>query len=295
MILERYPQILVLFLSNASYHHCCCWFGHGFPTFGVMALRCYSIFPPPQGVERLLKVRPLVRRSPLETHGAKRQRRSGWGGVGVGLGWGGVGVGHSATSPPPPPPKASHEVARSQGPQKRPPQLLHRSSPPPKASHGVARTKSPQKITLTVFAWNCVCGGTCVRSCVRVCVCACVCACLRVLGCVRSQRCDNMLGCLLGAGASNQLQGVVLCSVEKLGTLLDLCVSSLRRGHANLLCIVPILTDDPRRESEIFVLGQMLCIAIAAYLRRPPRSPHFVVYTYKHDTNKLSINRVPSK
>ena len=33
-------------------------------------------------------------------------------------------------------------------------------------------------------------------------------------------------------------------------TLLDLCVSSLRRGHANLLCTVPILTDDPRRESN---------------------------------------------
>ena len=33
-------------------------------------------------------------------------------------------------------------------------------------------------------------------------------------------------------------------------TLLDLCVSSLRRGHANLLCIVPSLTDDPRRESK---------------------------------------------
>ena len=33
-------------------------------------------------------------------------------------------------------------------------------------------------------------------------------------------------------------------------TLLDLCESSLRRGHANLLCIVPILTDDPRRESK---------------------------------------------
>ena len=30
----------------------------------------------------------------------------------------------------------------------------------------------------------------------------------------------------------------------KLFTLLDLCVSSLRRGHANILCIVPILTDD---------------------------------------------------
>ena len=40
---------------------------------------------------------------------------------------------------------------------------------------------------------------------------------------------------------------------KKLFTLLDLCVSSLRRGHANLLCIVPILTDDPRRESEIEV------------------------------------------
>jgi hypothetical protein len=39
---------------------------------------------------------------------------------------------------------------------------------------------------------------------------------------------------------------------KKLFTLLDLCVSSLRRGHANLLCIVPILTDDPRRESESF-------------------------------------------
>ena len=32
--------------------------------------------------------------------------------------------------------------------------------------------------------------------------------------------------------------------------LLDLCVSSLRRGHADLLCIVPSFTDDPRRESD---------------------------------------------
>ena len=38
---------------------------------------------------------------------------------------------------------------------------------------------------------------------------------------------------------------------KELFTLLDLCVSSLRRGHANLLCIVPILTDDPRRESDV--------------------------------------------
>ena len=42
-----------------------------------------------------------------------------------------------------------------------------------------------------------------------------------------------------------------LCQFSKeLFTLLDLCVSSLRRGHANLLCIVPILTDEPRRESN---------------------------------------------
>ena len=37
---------------------------------------------------------------------------------------------------------------------------------------------------------------------------------------------------------------------KELFTLVGLCVSSLRRGHANLLCIVPILTDDPRRESD---------------------------------------------
>jgi len=33
-------------------------------------------------------------------------------------------------------------------------------------------------------------------------------------------------------------------------TLLDLCVSSLRRSHADLPHIVPILADDPRRESS---------------------------------------------
>jgi hypothetical protein len=43
-----------------------------------------------------------------------------------------------------------------------------------------------------------------------------------------------------------------MMGVQKLFTLLDLCVSSLRRGHANLLCIVPILTDDPRRESDYY-------------------------------------------
>ncbi len=32
---------------------------------------------------------------------------------------------------------------------------------------------------------------------------------------------------------------------KKSGNTSRFCVSSLRRGHANLLCIVPILTDDP--------------------------------------------------
>ena len=45
------------------------------------------------------------------------------------------------------------------------------------------------------------------------------------------------LGCQLvlpEAGALHQ---------KILEPFLDLCVSSLREGHANLLCIVPILTD----------------------------------------------------
>ena len=44
---------------------------------------------------------------------------------------------------------------------------------------------------------------------------------------------------------------------KKLVSLLDLCVSSLRRGHANLLCIVPILTDDPRKEFRCMTYQQI--------------------------------------
>ena len=39
--------------------------------------------------------------------------------------------------------------------------------------------------------------------------------------------------------------------VKEMFALLDLCVSSLRRGHFNLLCIAPSLPDDPRRESLV--------------------------------------------
>ena len=38
-------------------------------------------------------------------------------------------------------------------------------------------------------------------------------------------------------------------TVLKLFTLLDVCVSSLLRGHAKIICIIPSSTDDPRRES----------------------------------------------
>ena len=67
---------------------------------------------------------------------------------------------------------------------------------------------------------------------------------------------------------------------KKLFTLLDLCVSSLRRGHANLLCIVPILTDDPRRESKlrIFLLtredGMGHCASPPVGTTHSPNSPH---------------------
>ena len=47
--------------------------------------------------------------------------------------------------------------------------------------------------------------------------------------------------------------------------LLDLCVSSLRRGHANLLCIVPILTDgNLRRGSTLYYLWQVGTSALSS-------------------------------
>jgi len=42
---------------------------------------------------------------------------------------------------------------------------------------------------------------------------------------------------------------------KKFGPFLDLCVSSLRRGHANLLCIVPILSDVPEGTNTAVCLG----------------------------------------
>ena len=58
---------------------------------------------------------------------------------------------------------------------------------------------------------------------------------------------------------------------KKLFTLLDLCVSSLRRGHANLLCIVPILTDDHRRGSMMMMMTFDFCDGMGAPLPKKGR------------------------
>ena len=50
----------------------------------------------------------------------------------------------------------------------------------------------------------------------------------------------------------------------KVLTLLDVCVSSLHRGHANFLSIVRILTDDPRRESGCTQTASLIAYAPAS-------------------------------
>ena len=64
--------------------------------------------------------------------------------------------------------------------------------------------------------------------------------------------CDRIWGSEYGIGSQHATtpSRLPLRQRAKSSTLLDVCVSSLRRGRANLLCIVPLLTDDPRRESK---------------------------------------------
>jgi len=54
---------------------------------------------------------------------------------------------------------------------------------------------------------------------------------------------------------TSSLSAFAVFRAKNINTLPDLCVSSLRRGHANLLCTIPILTDDPRRKSEVRLLN----------------------------------------
>ena len=52
-------------------------------------------------------------------------------------------------------------------------------------------------------------------------------------------------GSIPGGGSFFHVVTVYFLQEKKKWYILDLCVSSLRRGHANLLCIVPIFTDGP--------------------------------------------------
>jgi hypothetical protein len=50
-----------------------------------------------------------------------------------------------------------------------------------------------------------------------------------------------------------------------------LCVSSLRRGRANLLCIVPTLTDDPRGESTTLATSRLSGFLSGCHVRSSSR------------------------
>ena len=55
--------------------------------------------------------------------------------------------------------------------------------------------------------------------------------------------------------ARKNAPGTCAENLKKIGPFLDLCVSSLRRGHANLLCIVPILSDVSEETTQVTARG----------------------------------------
>jgi len=59
---------------------------------------------------------------------------------------------------------------------------------------------------------------------------------------------------------------------KKFGPFLDLCVSSLRRGHANLLCIIPILSDVPEggslRVRLLYIITEIVSDSVDVGLKR---------------------------
>lgn len=66
-------------------------------------------------------------------------------------------------------------------------------------------------------------------------------------------------------GGTAEVLGRQTRRAQKTVTLLELRVSSLRRGQADLLCVVPLLTDGSRRESAC---GEALA---GTELQRHPR------------------------
>ena len=92
--------------------------------------------------------------------------------------------------------------------------------------------------------------------------------------------------------------------------LLDLCVSSLRRGHANTLWIVPSLTDDPRRESVkivwLFRAGSKFggactlprreyTVAVFCIRSRPWRHMYIYIYICIVCIYSYAYNRLPAR
>ena len=63
----------------------------------------------------------------------------------------------------------------------------------------------------------------------------------------------------------------------RLLTLLDLCSSSLRRAHANILCTVPMLADDTRSESKTNRQSVYIYIYIHTYMHTYIRA---YIHTY---------------
>ncbi|XP_034687580.1 uncharacterized protein LOC117915931 [Vitis riparia] len=77
---------------------------------------------------------------------------------------------------------------------------------------------------------------------------------------------------------------------KKFGPFLDLCVSSLRRGHANLLCIVPILSDVSEETSfnsgvsiyeETYLVLKFRC-GMGMGMSRPPAAQNDAVSLNLH-------------
>ncbi|KAI3829954.1 hypothetical protein L1987_04086 [Smallanthus sonchifolius] len=70
-------------------------------------------------------------------------------------------------------------------------------------------------------------------------------------------------------------------NIKKFGPFLDLCVSSLRRGHANLLCIVPILSDVPEGTMIVIEFGHFKQLYVhllsdVGFPRRQQANPHIL-------------------
>ena len=63
---------------------------------------------------------------------------------------------------------------------------------------------------------------------------------------------------------------IVYCFLTCL-TLLDLCVSSLRVSHADLLCTAPIVTDDIRTDSICVVVFRLQIHIVATFTTKNPR------------------------